>query len=190
VCLGGIDLKKISFASYRKMVSAAFQQPFLFDDTIYGNIAFGSEKPSRASVEEAADMCGLSEFIAGLPKGYGTMLGEDAFRLSQGFKQRVALARAVLRDAYLLVLDEATASIDSFSERKVFDALRRRRQGLITIVISHRLFSVQDADRMFFLRDGVLAEEGSHVELLAKSAEYRSFFEAQLRDHETIKRGA
>ena len=190
VCLDGLDLKKISFASFRKLVSAAFQQPFLFDDTVYANIALGSENVSRAAVEEAAELCGLGEFIAGLPQGYATMLGEDAFRLSQGLKQRVALARAVLRDAYLLVLDEATSSIDSSSERRIFDALRARRAGRVTVVISHRLFSVEDADRIFFLDNGALAEEGSHAQLLEKSARYRSFFVEQLKDHESIKKGA
>jgi ATP-binding cassette subfamily B protein len=121
-----------------------------------------------------------------LPKGYDTLIGEDACRLSQGLKQRIAIARAIARDPDLLILDEATSSVDSPTEERIFKALREKRQGLSTIVVSHRLFSIKDADRIYFFRQDGNIEEGTHSQLLFASPLYRDFFQNQQEISEKV----
>lgn len=180
--LDGLNLKEINLRSLRERVSIATQEPFLFDLTVQENIAYGLRHASPKQIEEASRIVQLHDYIMQLPDGYNTLIGENACRLSQGYKQRVALARVILRDPDLLILDEATASIDSATEEKVFRALRQRRHGRSTIVISHRLFSIKDADRVYFLRRGEVMECGSHEELMAKSGYYRGFFRNQTEE--------
>jgi subfamily B ATP-binding cassette protein MsbA len=137
------------------------QEPFLFDDTIAANISYGRAGATREHIEQAANAAAAHDFIAQLPNGYDTRVGEGGLRLSGGQRQRIAIARAMLRDAPILLLDEATSALDTENERLVQDALRRLMKGRTTIVIAHRLSTVVDADRLYVLDKGRVAESGA-----------------------------
>ncbi|MDD5245900.1 MAG: ABC transporter ATP-binding protein [Candidatus Omnitrophica bacterium] len=179
IVLDGRDLKSLKIKSLREKISIATQQPFLFNVPIRENIAYGKKDAGIKEVEEAARICCIDEFIGQQPGGYESVIGEDAFRLSQGLKQRLTLARAVLRNPELLILDEATASVDSLTEGKIFQRMREKRSGLTTLIVSHRLFSVKDADRIYFLRKDGKIESGDHRGLMESSPQYREFFSNQ-----------
>lgn len=179
ICLDGVDLREIKLRSLREKINIATQQPLLFDVSIRENISYGLKNIRQEEIIEAAKIACVHEFISRLPQGYDTFIGEDAYRLSQGLKQRMAIARAILRNPDLLILDEAASSVDSFTEERIFKALRQRRQGLSTMIISHRLFSIKDAERIYFLRKDGKLEEGAHSQLLSESAAYRDFFHNQ-----------
>lgn len=180
IFLDGLDLKDIKLKSLRENIAIVTQQPLLFDLSIKENIGYGIRGISQERVEQAARIAAVSDFINQLPQGYDTLIGEDACCLSGGLKQRIALARAVSRNPDLLVLDEATSSVDSLTEEKIFKALRQKRQGLSTIIISHRLFSVREADRIYFLTKEGTIEEGKHSQLLKASQSYKDFFNNQM----------
>lgn len=179
IFLDGLDLKEIKLSSLRQGIAIATQQPLLFDISLKENIAYGLKNIREDRIIEAAKISCAHDFISQLPKGYDTFIGEDACFLSQGLKQRIAIARAILRNSPLLILDEATSSVDSLTEEKIFNNLKLKRPGLSTIIISHRLFSIQDAGRIYFLREDGKLEEGSHSYLLSESASYREFFRNQ-----------
>jgi ATP-binding cassette subfamily B protein len=187
IFLDDTQLRMIKLKSLRERVGIATQQPLLFDVSIRENITYGLKDIPQADIEEATQISGIADFIRQLPQGYATLIGEDACRLSQGLKQRLAIARAVLRNPGLLILDEATSSVDSATEEKIFQALRNKRQGLSTIVISHRLFSVKDAQRVYFFRADNRIEAGRHSELLAASQAYRDFFHHQMEEEVDYK---
>lgn len=176
------DFKDIKIASLRKQISIATQEPLLFDAAIRDNISYGLRGVDQKKIVAAAEAACVHEYIMGLADGYSSLIGEDAYRLSQGLKQRVALARAILRNLPILILDEATSSVDSFTEEKIFNNLKKQRLGMTTIIISHRLFSVKDADRIFFLNKDAKLEDGPHRELLVKSSTYKEFFCNQIED--------
>ena len=180
VLFDDIPLTRLRLKSLRERVAVALQEPLLFDLSFYENIAVGMHGVTRRQVEGVARTVALHDFVARLPDGYDTLIGENACKLSQGYKQRVALARAVVRRADILIIDEATSSIDSATEEKIFRALRRERKGLTTIVISHRLFSVRDAERIFLIRTDGVIEEGTHDELARTSVAYRELFSNQM----------
>jgi len=184
VLIDGVDLQKIKLQSVRGMISIATQEPLLFDLSLKDNIAYGLKDISLRQIEEVASTVQLDDFVRQLPKKYDTVIGENACQLSQGYKQRVALARAIIRNPTLLILDEATSSVDSLTEEKIFRALREKRRGRSTLVISHRLFSVKDAEVIYFLRPQGLVEEGKHEDLLTKSPQYKEFFQNQLEGSE------
>ncbi len=179
ICLDGLDLREIKLNSLRERIAIAAQQPLLFDVSVKENISYGFKNIKEEQIIEAAKIACVHDFIRQLPQGYNTFIGEDACRLSQGLKQRISIARAILRDPHLLILDEATSSVDSFTEERLFEALRQKRQGLSTIIISHRLFSIEDADRIYFLKGDGKIETGAHEQLLAESPAYRDFFHNQ-----------
>ncbi|MDD5595389.1 MAG: ABC transporter ATP-binding protein [Candidatus Omnitrophica bacterium] len=179
VTLDNQDLKLIKIRSLRENIAIATQQPLLFDASIKENIGYGLKGISQREIEEVARITCIDNFVNQLAEGYDTAIGEDAFRLSQGFKQRVALARAILRKPRLLILDEATSSVDSLTEEKIFQNLKEERAGLTTLIISHRLFSIKDADRIYYLKSKGIMEEGTHQELLSGSQAYRDFFQNQ-----------
>ncbi|MFH1191358.1 MAG: ABC transporter ATP-binding protein [Candidatus Omnitrophota bacterium] len=179
ICLDGLDLREIKLNSLRERIAIATQQPLLFDVSVKENISYGLKNIKEEQIIEAAKIACVHDFIRQLPQGYNTFMGEDACRLSQGLKQRISIARAILRNPHLLILDEATSSVDSFTEEQLFKALRQKRQGLGTIIISHRLFSIKDADRIYFLKADGKIEEGTHVQLLSESPAYRDFFHNQ-----------
>lgn len=179
ICVDGLDLKETKLSSLRDRISVATQEPFLFDVSIKDNISYGLKNVSEEDIIKTAKICCVHDFISGLAEGYDTLIGEGAFRLSQGLKQRIAIARAILRNPQLLILDEATASVDSLTEQKILNALRQKREGLSTIIISHRLFSIKEAQRIYFLRADGKLEIGTHSQLLASSALYNDFFSNQ-----------
>jgi len=176
ITLDGQDLKNIKLGSLREKISIATQEPFLFDVSIKENIAYGLNNITQGLIAEAARLASVEEFILQLPEQYDTLVGENAFRLSQGLKQRISIARAVLRNPDLLILDEATSSVDLLTEEKIYRALREKRKGLSTIVISHRLFSIKDADRIYFLSPEGKIAEGTHEELLSRDGLYKELF--------------
>jgi ATP-binding cassette, subfamily B, multidrug efflux pump len=175
----GIDLRRIHLDALRKNIAIATQEPLLFDVSIGENIRCGLKHITDAQIEEAAGIAHLDDYIKELPRGYATLIGEDAYRLSSGLKQRVALARAIARKPGLLVLDEAISSVDVLTQEKILADLRQKRSNFSTIIISHRLFGVKDADRVYFLKGDSIIEEGTHAQLMEQSKAYQEFFKNQ-----------
>ena len=175
----GHDITTLTLASLRAQIALVSQDVLLFDDTIAANIAYGAMTDTpREAIERAAAAHAL-EFIRALPQGFDTPVGENGVRLSGGQRQRVAIARAILKDAPILILDEATSSLDSESERQVQAALDALMQGRTTIVIAHRLSTIEHADRIVVLEQGRVVEEGSHAALLARSGVYAKLHRMQ-----------
>jgi subfamily B ATP-binding cassette protein MsbA len=155
------------------------QDNFLFDGTVRDNIAFSKPGASEAEVLEAARIAHCDEFVRGFEKGYDTIVGERGVKLSGGQRQRVAIARAVLADPRILILDEATSSLDSESEALIRDGLRSLRRGRTTFVIAHRLSTIESADQILVLEHGEIVERGTHRELIALGGRYRQLYEKQ-----------
>jgi subfamily B ATP-binding cassette protein MsbA len=179
VRLDGRDVREATRASLRAQVAVVGQDPFLFNDTVHANIAYGRPGATRAEVETAARAAHADGFIGRLPRGYETPVGERGVRLSGGERQRIAIARALLKDAPILILDEATSHLDAESERLVQDALEALMRGRTVLVIAHRLATIQRADRIFFVADGRIVEVGTHRELIERPGAYRRFYELQ-----------
>jgi subfamily B ATP-binding cassette protein MsbA len=180
VLLDGEDVRQYTLRDLRKQIALVSQDVVLFDDTIANNIAYGGlAGASRADVERAADAAYVTEFAAELPGGLDARVGERGALLSGGQRQRVAIARALLKNAPVLILDEATSALDTESERRVQAALARLMQGRTTLVIAHRLSTVERADRIVVMRDGEVVEEGTHAELLARGGYYSSLHRMQ-----------
>jgi subfamily B ATP-binding cassette protein MsbA len=173
VMLDGADVREYALADLRRQIAYVGQDVLLFDDSIRNNIALGLEAAGEAAIIEAARAAHVLEFAASLPQGLDTPVGDRGSLLSGGQRQRVAIARAILRDAPVLILDEATSALDSESERHVQEALARLRNGRTTLVIAHRLSTVEQADRILVLDGGRVAESGTHVQLLARDGLYR-----------------
>ncbi len=173
VLLDGHDLRSLTLSSLRGAVGIAFEESFLFSDTIRANIAYGNPTATDARVHAAARIAAADGFIAELPAGYDTVVGERGLTLSGGQRQRVALARAVLADPRVLVLDDATSAVDARTEAAVHDALRDVLDGRTTLLIAHRVSTLHLADRVLLLDEGRIVEEGTHDELIARSPRYR-----------------
>src|SRR5262249_54069607 len=157
------------------------QDAVIFNDTVHANIGYAHAEASRAAVEAAACAANAHEFIAALPEGYDTVLGERGTRLSGGQRQRLAIARALLRDPPILLLDEATSALDTESERQAQEAIARLLQHRTVLVVAHRLATVLDADEILVLDRGRLVQRGSHTALLSEPGLYRKLFELQFR---------
>lgn len=186
VRLDGHDLTKVTRASLRAQLAMVPQEPFLFSASLADNIAYGRPQATRAEVEAASRAVDLHDFVARLPKGYDTVLGESGGTLSQGQRQLVAFARAVLADPRLLVLDEATAHIDTRTEAIVQKALATLLAGRTSIVIAHRLSTIRHADQILVVDAGRIAERGTHDELMAASGLYADLYQRQFRDDPVV----
>lgn len=179
ILLGGSDLRCYPMMQLRRLFSVVSQDVFLFSDSIRENIRLGRAEASDAEVEEVASRARIHDFIITLPQGYDTLVGERGVRLSGGERQRIAIARALLKGAPILVLDEATSSLDAENERAIKEALMERREGRTTIMIAHRLSTVVDADWIFVINGGRVVEQGRHEDLIARKGRYARLVEAQ-----------
>jgi subfamily B ATP-binding cassette protein MsbA len=190
VLVDGHDVRDVTIASLRRQIGVVTQDTVLFDDTIAANIAYGMPEASMHAIEAAARAAHAHEFIQGQPSGYQTRIGERGQRLSGGQRQRLAIARALLRDAPILVLDEATSSLDSESERLVQEALAVLMRNRTSFVIAHRLSTVQRADAILVFDRGRLVEQGRHDELVARDGVYARLYRAQFADVKRVGRAA
>jgi subfamily B ATP-binding cassette protein MsbA len=183
ILLDGRDIREYRLADLRRQLSLVSQDVVLFDDSIANNIAYGAlAGRSRADIERAADAAYVAEFAAELPDGLDSRVGERGMLLSGGQRQRIAIARALLKDAPVLILDEATSSLDSESERRIQDALKHLMRGRTTLIIAHRLSTVENADRIVVLREGKVVETGTHAELIKRGGYYSALHRMQFAD--------
>ncbi|MEO8088662.1 MAG: ABC transporter ATP-binding protein [Gemmatimonadales bacterium] len=186
ILMDGVPLTRIGRRSLRALMGVVSQDTILLNDTVRGNIAYGSPGATAEMVEAAAQAANAAAFIAGLPEGYQTMLGERGTRLSGGQRQRIAIARALLRDPPILILDEATSALDTESERLVQQAIERLMRKRTVLVIAHRLATVRDADEIVVLDAGRVVQRGSHEELLRAGGLYRRLYDLQFRGEEPV----
>jgi subfamily B ATP-binding cassette protein MsbA len=184
--IDGIDIRDVTLKSLRENIALVTQDVILFNDTIKNNIAYGVES-DMARIEEAARTAFAHEFIVKLPKGYDTIVGEKGARLSGGQKQRIAIARALHKNAPILILDEATSSLDSASEMEVQKALENLMKGRTTIIIAHRLSTVMNADRIIVIDGGTIIQEGTHIQLIETEGSYKNLYNLQFRDKDMKK---
>ena len=184
VRIDGNDVRSYKVKSLRRQLSFVLQENLLFRAPVWQNIAYGRPEARRDEIIAAAKVANADEFIVKLPDGYDTMVGERGVTLSGGQRQRIAIARAVIRNAPILILDEPTSDLDAASEELVFDALERLMEGRTSIVIAHRLATVQRANIIFVLEDGAIVQQGTHRELLAQGGLYADLYEIQFRRDE------
>jgi ATP-binding cassette, subfamily B, bacterial MsbA len=186
ILIDGVDIREVTIASLRAQIGIVTQQTILFNDTVRNNIAYGDILKSEKDVLDAARAANATDFIAKLPQGLDTVIGEQGVLLSGGERQRICIARALLKNAPILILDEATSSLDSESELEVQKALENLMTGRTTLVIAHRLSTIKNADRIIALADGHVVEEGRHDDLLRTNSEYRRLYELQFSQFEAI----
>ena len=184
ILIDGMDIRHATLKSLRDQIGVVSQQTLLFNDTVRHNIAYGRPDIPADEVIRAAKMADAHDFIVKLPQGYDTVIGEQGVRLSGGQRQRISIARALLKNAPVLILDEATSSLDTESEREVQAALDRLMEKRTVLVIAHRLSTVRNVDRILVLSDGKIVEEGIHKELMALGGEYKKLYELQFQDED------
>ena len=183
ILIDDYDIRKVNLRSLREQIGLVTQQTILFNDTVRNNIAYGSLKCSDQEIIEAAKAANAHDFVQRLPQGYDTTIGEQGIKLSGGERQRLSIARAILKNAPILILDEATSSLDSDSEAEVQHALDRLMSGRTVLVIAHRLSTIRNAHRILVLSGGQVVEEGTHEELMALNGEYRRLYDLQFKDN-------
>ena len=175
------NIHEVSLFSLRKNISLVSQDVILFDSSIKANIGYANPTASNNEIFEACQFAAADEFIEKLPKGYETLIGENGIRLSGGQKQRISIARAILKKSPIILLDEATSSLDADSEQIVQNAITNLTKNKTTLVIAHRLSTIHNADKIFVLKDGAIIDTGSHISLMQSSKEYKSLYEKQLK---------
>jgi ATP-binding cassette subfamily B protein len=185
----GVPIRRIPLATLRRHIGFVPQETFLFSETIRDNIRFGAPEASEAEVEQAAEISNILPEIQGFPKGFDTMVGERGLTLSGGQKQRTAISRAVIRDPRILILDDALSSVDTFTEEKILRHLTGVMSGRTTILISHRVSTIQNADEIVVLHDGEIVERGTHEQLLALNGHYTDLYNKQLIEEELEREG-
>ncbi len=186
ILLDGVDIRSLRLADLRHVIGAVPQEPALFSGTVRENIAYARPDASLEAVEAASRAAHAHEFVERLPLGYETLVGERGIKLSGGQRQRIALARAILKDPQVLILDEATSSLDTESERLIEDALERLLQNRTTLIIAHRLSTVRRADRLVVLAHGKIVEQGTHTALLATGGLYARLYQQQFREGDLL----
>jgi subfamily B ATP-binding cassette protein MsbA len=179
ITIDDTDIREFSRESLLRHIAIVTQEPFLFNTSVRENIAYGKASATQEEIEAAARAANIHDFILGLPRGYETVVGERGANVSGGQGQRITIARAIIRNARILILDEATSSLDSESEHAVQQALQNLMQDRTTLVIAHRLSTVQHADKICVMQDGRICEVGSHEQLLASDSLYRRLYELQ-----------
>jgi len=179
ICVDGVDIRRISQTDLRSQIGVVLQDTFLFNDTILENIRYAKPDASPEQIMTAAKMANAHDFILKKPDGYDTIVGERGASLSAGERQRVAIARAVLHNPRILILDEATSSVDTDTEKQIQDAIARLVRGRTTFAIAHRLSTLRNADRLVVLKDGEVHEVGTHDELIEKKGEFYRLVEMQ-----------
>lgn len=187
ILIDGLDIRKATLESLRACTAMVTQQTILFNDSVGNNIAYGDTRKSFDDIVRAARAASAHDFISALPQGYDTVIGESGVKLSGGQRQRIAIARAILKDAPILILDEATSSLDTESEREVQAALDALMKGRTSFVIAHRLSTIMNADRIIVLKEGCIVEQGKHGELLSKGGEYKNLYDRQFRDEPVVR---
>jgi len=182
ILIDGQDIREVTIESLRQQIGIVTQQTILFNDSVRNNIAYGDINKSEAEIVAAAKAANAHDFITNLPKGYDTVIGEQGAKLSGGERQRISIARALLKDAPILILDEATSSLDTEAEIEVQDALETLMQGRTTLIIAHRLSTIRNADRIIVLVNGEIVEQGTHEALLEKKGEYFKLYQMQFKN--------
>ena len=177
VTVDGADVRDVTLASLRRQIGVIAQDPFLFSATVRENLAFGRPEASEEELVQAARLAQAHEFVEQLPDGYDTVIGERGITLSGGQRQRLAIARALVLDPRILILDDATASVDAATEAKIRTGLREAMRGRTTVIIAHRLSTIALADEIVVLEDGRIAARGGHDELVETSPVYREIWE-------------
>jgi ATP-binding cassette subfamily B protein len=188
VLVDGADVRDVRLNSLRRAIAVISQDPFLFSTTVHENIAFGAPDASDEEIEQAARQAQAHEFIAELPDGYDTVIGERGITLSGGQRQRIAIARAIATNPRILILDDATASVDATTEAKIRVGLREAMEGRTTLIIAHRLSTISLADEVVVLDHGRIAARGTQGELAETSPVYREIYEHGLIEQEFIAR--
>jgi ATP-binding cassette subfamily B protein len=184
IFIDGVSVRNYPLSQLRASIGYVPQETFLFSDSLAGNIAFGVDRAEPEQIEQAAEIAGLSEDISGFPNGFDTLVGERGITLSGGQKQRTAIARAVARDPRILILDDALSSVDTYTEEKILRRLRDVMRDRTSLIVSHRVSTVRDADLICVLDDSRIVESGTHGELLALGGEYAALYERQLLEEE------
>ncbi len=181
IVVDGQNLAEVRLMDYREQLASVLQENFLFDGTIAENVGYANPSARRAEIQDACRVAHCDEFISQFPDGYDTVVGERGIKLSGGQRQRVSIARAILANPRILILDEATSSLDSESEQMIQDGLKRLRAGRTSFVIAHRLSTIRSADQILVLESGEIVERGTHDELLALGGRYRQLYDKQYR---------
>ena len=182
ICVDGRNIEEINLASLRQLIGIVTQESYLLHASIKENLLYANPEASMETIIEAARAANIHDFIISLPQAYDTIVGERGYKLSGGERQRVSIARALLKDPRILILDEATSSLDSVNEAAVQSALNRLMKGRTSIVIAHRLSTIQQADKILVLSGGRVAESGTHNQLLHKNGIYANLYRQQAEE--------